>query len=200
MKYKEGSVCYLCGRKLVRPVMGKIRDDDFTCDHKIPRALGGNNNQNNTAPCCRRCNQLKSSIVWSNNLAILMKLLRLCEKNFKVSSLVSAHPDSYELHFKKHPSVRIVFESNKVRLELPSGGDDITDTVLKVIHKQAKSMGILIGMKGSKTAASRLSNCAICHRLTKGEVYDGVLICTECFEHLKQIKVTLKITYDFLNF
>lgn len=103
MKYKEGSVCYLCDRKLVRPIMGKIRDDDFTCDHKILKSLGGNNNQNNTAPCCRRCNQLKSSIMWSNNLAILMKLLRLCEKNFKVNSLVSTHPNSYELNFKKAP-------------------------------------------------------------------------------------------------
>lgn len=101
---------------------------------------------------------------------------------------------------KKHPSIRIVFESNKVKLELPSGKDDTTDTVLKAIYKQAKSTGILIGMKGSKTAVSKLSNCAICHRLIKGEVHDGVLICTECFEHIKQIKVTLKITYDFLNF
>lgn len=124
----------------------------------------------------------------------------LCEKNFKVSSLVSAHPDSYELHFKKHPSVRIVFESNKVRLELPSGEDDITDTVLKVMYKQAKSLGILIGMKGSRIAASKLSNCAICNKVIKGEVYDGVLVCTKCFDHLKQIKITLKITYDSLNF
>lgn len=200
MKYKEGSVCYLCGRKLVRPVMSKIRDDDFTCDHKIPRALGGNNNQNNTAPCCRRCNQLKSSIVWSNNLAILMKLLRLCEKNFKVSRIAWVQSDSYELCFKKHPPIRVVFSHSEVRLELPDGKDDTTDTVLKVMYKQAKSLGILIGMKGSRIAASKLSNCAICNKVIKGEVHDGVLVCTKCFDHLKQIKITLKLTYDFLNF
>lgn len=129
-----------------------------------------------------------------------MKLLRQCEKDFKVSRITSTQSDVYELHFKNHPSIRIMFISTEIKLNLVTERDDFLDTVIKSLRTNSKSLGVLIGMRGSHTAASKLSNCAICGKLLKGEAHDGVLVCTKCFDHLKQIKATLKSTYDLLNF
>jgi 5-methylcytosine-specific restriction endonuclease McrA len=59
---REGGRCHWCGR-LMNMGNRKPRDPRAaTCDHIVPRALGGSDEPGNQAGSCKRCNQLKGSI------------------------------------------------------------------------------------------------------------------------------------------
>ncbi len=51
--FEQGRRCYYCGKKLTRA--------DFTVDHVIPYAKGGQTTLANARPCCRRCNSEKGA-------------------------------------------------------------------------------------------------------------------------------------------
>lgn len=59
---REGGRCRWCGR-LMNLGNRKPRDPRAaTCDHIVPRALGGTDDPGNQAGSCKRCNQLKGAI------------------------------------------------------------------------------------------------------------------------------------------
>jgi 5-methylcytosine-specific restriction endonuclease McrA len=56
---RDNASCYLCGRILNYQLAQKQRDDDITLDHVWPRSLGGDSEESNLLPSCRKCNEHK---------------------------------------------------------------------------------------------------------------------------------------------
>lgn len=59
IKRKTNGYCYYCGIKLTKQKAENHKSDNFTIDHKKPKALDGTNHYKNLVPCCRKCNNLK---------------------------------------------------------------------------------------------------------------------------------------------
>lgn len=57
--------CYICGRK--------IPSGELSIDHVIPLAKGGLNISENKKPACKRCNQLKGTFDYSEDLVRVIK-------------------------------------------------------------------------------------------------------------------------------
>jgi 5-methylcytosine-specific restriction endonuclease McrA len=55
---RDGFLCFYCGDKL--------DDRDATIDHKIPKIMGGTDEETNLVCCCGQCNSLKGNKIWSN--------------------------------------------------------------------------------------------------------------------------------------
>ena len=72
--HKQDGICYICGRKTDLVIKhGIIKHNTATIDHKIPLALCGSNDITNLAICCSRCNLLKGSLMYSDELKEIIK-------------------------------------------------------------------------------------------------------------------------------
>ena len=54
----------------------KIDIDSITIDHRHPKALGGKNRGDNYVPCCKRCNELKENLTYSDFILSILESLK----------------------------------------------------------------------------------------------------------------------------
>ena len=59
--FRDRFRCRFCGRSVLT---GELSILDLTLDHLSPKAIGGNNEEENLVTACRMCNSLKSSMVF----------------------------------------------------------------------------------------------------------------------------------------
>jgi 5-methylcytosine-specific restriction endonuclease McrA len=86
--YLDGNKeCFYCGRK--------VKWEEFTIDHVVPRSKGGKSIRNNYVCCCTDCNSIKGDMPieqfnkYINNLHIVMRndpKWRLFLKHFDVKA------------------------------------------------------------------------------------------------------------------
>lgn len=86
---RQGYRCYICGRTMVSGEgnEGVQSFNTITLDHKVPRALGGTTEEDNIAACCYRCNQLKGTLMYSDELARIIS----AQRNFEESMNFEHH-------------------------------------------------------------------------------------------------------------
>lgn len=48
-------LCYYCGKK--------VKFKEITMDHLVPLSRGGRSTKDNLVPCCKKCNNLKKSML-----------------------------------------------------------------------------------------------------------------------------------------
>lgn len=116
---RDNKRCFYCGKRL------KFRQT--TLDHFLPLSKGGKDEVFNLVTCCKKCNKIKSNIIYKDYKEIIIKLFfravhdkRIIGKNINIDNK-TLKISLLEVNTIEITSYCFIFQSNTMRFYVKNG-------------------------------------------------------------------------------